>query len=511
LNQLTTLRGTGIRVLAAVAWAFVGVIVLGSFWSSQGWWPAALAAALAVVPTMLAAGNRTDAGSLVTFGLTLPLYPALLLYQWTGSDWQIDIHMLFFAMIAVLAVVANWRTIVAGAAVTAVHHLLADLVAPAMVFPDGGGLERVALHAVIVIVETVVLVWVSHSCEVLILDQERSCGEKARLEAEAMAERHRVAAEQDVMIRSLATGLGALSEGNFAWTISEAFPAAYERIRTDFNAAADNLCGMVRAVSTATNEIHNGSAEIRMASDDLAQRTEQQAVRLDEATGAMSSVTQLVEKTAQGAAVVSGRIGAAAREAGDGRDVVGRAVVAMNAIEKSSSEIAQIIGLIDGIAFQTNLLALNAGVEAARAGDAGKGFAVVANEVRALAQRSADAARNIGELIAKSAGQVTDGVGLVNETGAMLTRIVDQVTEISGLVSEISTSASTQSVNLNQVRDAVSQLDVMTQQNAAMVEQSNAAARSLAGEADELASLVARFDVGEGVRVAGNVRRRLAA
>ncbi|GAC1404561.1 MAG: methyl-accepting chemotaxis protein [Novosphingobium sp.] len=448
-------------MLAAVAWAFVGVIVLGSFWSSQGWWPAALAAALAVVPTMLAAGNRTDAGSLVTFGLTLPLYPALLLYQWAGSDWQIDIHMLFFAMIAVLAVVADWRTIVAGAAVTAVHHLLADLVAPAMVFPDGGGLERVALHAVIVIVETVVLVWVSHSCEVLILDQERSRGEKARLEAEATAERHRVAAEQEVMIRSLATGLGALSEGNFAWTISDAFPAAYERIRTDFNAAADNLCGMVRAVSTATNEIHNGSAEIRMASDDLAQRTEQQAVRLDEATGAMSSVTQLVEKTAQGAAVVSGRIGAAAREAGDGREVVGRAVVA--------------------------------------------------NEVRALAQRSADAARNIGELIAKSAGQVTDGVGLVNETGAMLTRIVDQVTEISGLVSEISTSASTQSVNLNQVRDAVSQLDVMTQQNAAMVEQSNAAARSLAGEADELASLVARFDVGKGVRVAGNAKRRLAA
>jgi methyl-accepting chemotaxis protein len=419
--------------------------------------------------------------------------------------------MLFFAVIAALAVVADWRTIVAGAAVTAVHHLLADLVAPAMVFPDGGGFERVALHAVILIVETVVLVWVAHRCEVLIVDLERSRIEKSRLEAETEAERRRISAEQDVMIHSLATGLGALSEGNFAWTIAEAFPSAYERIRSDFNAAAENLRGMVRAVSTATKEIHNGSAEIRMASDDLAQRTEQQSVRLDEATGAMSSVTSLVEKTAHGAAVVSGRIDAAAREAGDGRDVVGRAVLAMNAIEQSSCEITQIIGVIDGIAFQTNLLALNAGVEAARAGDAGKGFAVVANEVRALAQRSAEAARNIGELIAKSAGQVADGVGLVNDTGTMLTRIVDQVTEISGLVADISRSASTQATNLNQVRSAVCELDVMTQQNAAMVEQSNAAARSLASEADELAALVARFDVGEAVRLAPRVTRRLAA
>ena len=440
MNQLTTLRSSGIRILTAIAWAFVAVIALGSLWSSQGWWPAALAALVAIVPTMLALGNRTDAGSLIAFGLTLPLYPALLLYQWTGSDWQIDIHMLFFAVIAVLAVVADWRAIVAGAAVTAVHHLLA----PAMVFPDGGGGERVALHAVIVVIETVVLVWVSLRCEALIIDQERGRDERARLEAEAAAERNRIAAEQEVMIRSLGSGLGALSEGSFAWTIREAFPAAYERIRTDFNAAAANLCSMVRAVSTATTEIHNGSSEIHIASDNLAQRTEQQAVRLDEATGAMTSVTELVEKTAQGAKVVSGRIVTAAREASDGREVVGRAVVAMNAIERSSNEINQIIGVIDGIAFQTNLLALNAGVEAARAGDAGKGFAVVATEVRALAQRSAEAARHIGELISKSAEQVGAGVSLVNATGAMLTRIVDQVSEISGLVSDIASSATAQ-------------------------------------------------------------------
>src|SRR3546814_791917 len=181
------------------------------------------------------------------------------------------------------------------------------------------------------------------------------------------------------------------------------------------------------------------------------------------------------------------------REAADGGQTVARAVAAMDQIEKSAQEIAQIINVIDGIAFQTNLLALNAGVEAARAGDAGKGFAVVANEVRALAQRSADAARDIKQLITTSSEQVESGVHLVGQTGQMLDRIVAKVDEVRGLITEISASTEAQASNLQQVNGAIGDMDSRTQQNAAMVEQSTAAARSLASEASQLLKLVSRF------------------
>jgi methyl-accepting chemotaxis protein len=173
------------------------------------------------------------------------------------------------------------------------------------------------------------------------------------------------------------------------------------------------------------------------------------------------------------------------------------AVTAMNGIERASTEISDIISVIDGIAFQTNLLALNAGVEAARAGDAGKGFAVVASEVRALAQRSADAAKDVKERISVSVEQVDAGVGLVNETGKALARIVSRIAEINQLINDIAVSAENQSSGLQQVNIAVSQMDMVTQQNAAMVEEATAAARSLAGEADELSRQMSRFSIAD--------------
>ena len=298
------------------------------------------------------------------------------------------------------------------------------------------------------------------------------------------------------VVRELTMGLEALASRNLAYRIDAAFPPEFEPLRISFNSATETLCAVVTRTAASAGNVLNGSAEIRSASGDLAQRTEQQAANIEESAAAMREVTGMVQQTARSALEVGQQVSDAHGSATEGGIVVTRAVEAMGQIQKSSSEITSIIDVIDGIAFQTNLLALNAGVEAARAGESGKGFAVVANEVRALAQRSADAASDIKALIGASHASVAEGVALVDETGAVLTRIGERVAAINDRIAEIADSAQAQAVRLQQVNQAVSDMDKMTQQNAAMVEQSNAAARSLADEANDLARLVEGFDTG---------------
>ncbi|MDR6788721.1 methyl-accepting chemotaxis protein [Sphingomonas sp. BE138] len=249
------------------------------------------------------------------------------------------------------------------------------------------------------------------------------------------------------------------------------------------------------AVMRASKDINSGASDIRSASDDLSQRTEQQAASLEETAAAMEEITSTVRRTATDAAEADKIVSTARREAAASGEVVRRAVEAMSGIERSSSEISEIISVIDAIAFQTNLLALNAGVEAARAGDAGKGFAVVASEVRALAQRSADAAKDVKVKINASTEQVDLGVGLVDEAGKALQTINLRIGEISSLMAGISAAAEQQAIGLQQVNTAVGEMDNVTQQNAAMVEEATAAARSLASEADALSRQVSRFTV----------------
>jgi methyl-accepting chemotaxis protein len=316
---------------------------------------------------------------------------------------------------------------------------------------------------------------------------------------------------QALVVSELANGLKALASGNLNHAITVRFDDRYEALRSDYNDAAKELAQVIGQVSQAADSVNTGSSEISVASDDLARRTEQQAATLEETAAALNNVTVAVRQTAANAIMVSGTVSTTHSEASEGTKIVGDVVSAMGDIEKSAQEIATIIGVIDGISFQTNLLALNAGVEAARAGDAGKGFAVVASEVRALAQRSADAAREIKELIAKSTDMVNRGVSLVDQTGRMLENILEKVAEINPLVQEISSSAEVQATSLGQINVAVNDIDRMTQQNAAMVEESTAAANSLSTEASQLTQLVSHFRIGEGRRSGGPRAQYIAA
>jgi methyl-accepting chemotaxis protein len=318
-------------------------------------------------------------------------------------------------------------------------------------------------------------------------EQERAANE---------ADKARAAAEDKVALDALADGLSAMANGDLTHRFTVEVAPRSEVLKSDFNAAIAQLQQAISVVVGNVSGIRSGAGEISQAADDLSRRTEQQAASLEETAAALDEITATVNKTASGARQASDVVQAARGDAEKSGVVVRDAVSAMTAIEQSSSQISQIIGVIDEIAFQTNLLALNAGVEAARAGDAGRGFAVVASEVRALAQRSAEAAKEIKTLISASTGQVGAGVKLVGETGEALQRIVDRVAEIDSLVTEIAASAQEQAVGLAQVNTAVNQMDQVTQQNAAMVEQSTAASHSLAQEAESLQASVAQFRVG---------------
>ena len=322
----------------------------------------------------------------------------------------------------------------------------------------------------------------------------RHAAERERTAAEA--ERAEAARQQAEVVGAIADGLDRLAHGDLVSRLDRAFSPDYEKLRADFNGALAKLQQTLSVVAQNGGAIRSGTGEISTAADDLSRRTEQQAASLEETAAALDEITATVRRTAEGATQAKAAVLKAKAGAEDSGRIVRQAVEAMNGIERSSAQITQIIGVIDEIAFQTNLLALNAGVEAARAGDAGRGFAVVASEVRALAQRSADAAREIKGLIAASRGEVERGVDLVGRTGTALDRIVSEVADIALAVAEISASAQEQASGLDQVNTAINQMDQVTQQNAAMVEESTAASRALASETDELMRLIGQFQVG---------------
>jgi len=322
---------------------------------------------------------------------------------------------------------------------------------------------------------------------------------EAEAQARAAEERARAAEAQAEALRALGIGLTRLAEGDTTFRITGEFAEDYRQIKDDFNTAMTRLQDTIRNIAMASMEVSNAASEISMSTTDLSQRTEEQAASLEQTSASMEEMAATVKKNAENA-LHANDLTKGTREVADrGGAVVAEAVSAMARIEESSGKISDIISVIDEIARQTNLLALNAAVEAARAGEAGRGFAVVASEVRSLAQRSSQAAKDIKDLITNSSGQVKEGVDLVNRAGAALNEIVESIKNVAAIVGDIANASAEQSSGIEQINKALNQMDEVTQQNSALVEENAATAKTLEDQQHAMSEQIRffRFDSGE--------------
>ena len=528
-SNLDAQRQIGGKLIVILAWAMIPVVLGARLAVHEPMAGVTVASLLTAVGATLAwRFGGEGSGGRAMVGVALMAQVSLLVAALGGHDWQTDMHMAYFAALALLVVYCDWVVIAAAAATVAVHHLGLSYLLPSAVFPGSASLGRVIVHAVILIVEAGALIAVTASVNSMfaVATSARAKAEDAVGEARAAndaaedarrseeqsravnsAARERAEAQRDAAIAALGSALSHLARGDLTARLQERFAEAYEPLRSDYNTAAAKLADALCVIEGRVSGVRAGSDQIAEAATNLARRTERQAASLEETVTAMDEITATVAQTASGAKKAAGVVARARDDVHRSGEVVRDAVSAMTAIEGSSQQITNIISVIDEIAFQTNLLALNAGVEAARAGESGRGFAVVAQEVRALAQRSAEAAKEIRTLISTSTQQVEAGVGLVGRTGEALERIVAQIAEIDGLVSEIAASAEGQAHGLSQVNSAVNQMDQALQENAGMVEQTSVATQTLNADAALLADLVGQFELPAG-HVQQPMRRR---
>ncbi len=492
VDDMFQLRQNGVRVVGGLAGLVGAVLVI---WAMIAGDPiiAVSAAALVAAPTWFAFTRRCDPVARVTIAVTYPLLAGLLLAMASGTGWLVDMHMVFFAFLAVLAALADWRVIAVGTGVTALHHLVLNFVAPTYVFPEGADLTRVVFHAVIVLIEAGVLIALCLQFETLIRGLNKARNAEAASQAERNAEREALAAEQRLVLSGLSERLRALAAGDLSSRLDTPFPGEYDRARALLNESCAALGELVSTVASTAERVATGAHELREASGDLAGKTEQQTAAIETVARTAAELLREIEGQAmQWTETRDTALGAKADADRGAADISG-AVEAMTRIEASSAEIGETIAFIDTIAFQTNLLALNAGVEAARAGEAGKGFAVVANEVRELAQRSAQSASAIKQMVASSKDEVALGVTRVQQMVSLLASLVSRFSEIADQVDRIAAGSDGTLKAIREIDAAMHLLDRGMQQNAAMAEETSAASLELLRGAEELNDQVARF------------------
>ncbi|WP_375259642.1 methyl-accepting chemotaxis protein [Citreimonas sp.] len=431
--------------------------------------------------------------------LTLVAQSAIFTAMFTGHAWQIDTHMLYFLVLACVSVLGRVGPLLVACGVIAVHHAGLSLLVPALVYPSVTLVEnllRTGLHGVLVVLETGALALSIAQRNTMAARADAAtiaATEESRRAQAARDEAQRRADETEAAVTVLRKHMARLADRDLDCSIEKALPAGFADLGHDFNRAVSQLSEAIGSAQSMAQGFAREAEALQSVTGSLSTRSEEQALALSEVNAGIGAVSErLTASAAQAddAAVAANRTRSEAEEGGA---VTDRAIAAMNLIESSTSEVAKIMDLIDDIAFQTNLLSLNAGVEAARAGESGRGFAVVASEVRGLAQRTAEAASGVKELIAKSANHVSDGAALVNETGDRLSRIVDQVKAVSGMIETIRDGSQAQATDISSLSHTVADLDGRTQATAGQSEELAAMGMRLRADAEELAHSMAAF------------------
>lgn len=500
---LETLRHVGMRLvvgLIATVAAVAGLMVL--VLPAHDKWPAAvLALMLAGYPIVLVSQRRIDAGARLTVSITVAAMPALLLFISEGHAWQTDLHMLFFALLAAASILCDWKALAAATLVVAIHHLGLGMIMPQWLFTGEDSFARVAFHAVILVVEAATLIWVAQRIVALVDANEQKSIEQER-SAEALAvERAEQARVVETVTTSLGDSLTALAAGNLTERIVVDFPTDYALLKDNYNSAVSSLRVTIATVSDSAANIHTGSKEIAEASEDLARRTESNAASLEETSAALVQIEGRLKATATAAQNTVARADQAMVTVDSGRTTAQTAMHAMNDVSGSAKGIDDVIEGLDKIAFQTRVLAMNAAVEAGRAGDAGRGFAVVADLVSALAMRAEEEAKRARDQLGITQSQIVTAVEAVSKVDTALTAIAGDVGEVNNLLAGMASDNRAQSSAITEITAAVSSMDRATQQNAAMVEETSAAARNLTEEVGNLANAAAQFNVeGDGTQ-----------